>query len=271
LGKGGTGKGTIVRLGNLVIGRSNTGQLRVSELSGRFEAYRLLGKLLLTVVEATYDCLQKPGAEIIKALIGHDPMDAEKKHIADPILFDGYFPIIYVSNEDPNVRLSGDESAWDRRLVPLLFPNERKPGSQIVDHYEEVVFEEEAKGVFAWMMEGALRHWKELLDKKGFTRTDTQKRRVQEIIARSKSVLTFVLDGLKASLKGDLTNDELFDGYVTYCLDKNFRPYPERKFFELVRPLILQHFGIGQSHDVVRPRPSGKNATLRGYRGLEIK
>jgi putative DNA primase/helicase len=271
LGKGGVGKGTIVRLGNLIIGRANTGQLRVSEIGGRFESYRLIGKLLLTVVEATHDCLEKRGAETIKALVGHDPMDAEKKYATDPVPFDGTFPVIYVSNEDPNIRLFGDESAWSRRLVPLLFPNERPPGSEVVDNYEEVLFEEEAEGILAWMMEGARSHWAELLDKKGFATTETQKRRTQEIIARSKSVLTFVLNGLKASGTGDLTTDELFEGYVTFCINNNWRPYPERKFAELVRPLILQHFGIGQSHDVIRTKQNGNDATLRGYRGLEIK
>jgi hypothetical protein len=110
-----------------------------------------------------------------------------------------------------------------------------------------------------------------LLDKKGFTRTDAQKRRVQEIIARSKSVLTFVLDGLQASGTGDLTNDELFDGYVTYCQDHNWKHYPERQFFGLVRPIILRHFGVSQRHDVERLKPNGKKTSGRGYRGLEIK
>jgi phage/plasmid-associated DNA primase len=198
-------------------------------------------------------------------------MIAEKKYTADPVPFEGTFPVIYVSNEDPNIRLFGDESAWSRRLVPLLFPNERPPGSEIVDHYEEVLFEEEAEGVFAWMMEGAQRHWAELLAKRGFATTEAQKRRTQEIIARSKSVLTFVLNGLKASGTEDLTADELFEGYANYCHDLNWSPYPERKFAELVRPLILQHFGLGQSHDVTRTKPNGHLATLRGYRGLEIK
>jgi hypothetical protein len=58
---------------------------------------------------------------------------------------------------------------------------------------------------------------------------------------------------------------------VTFCINNNWRPYPERKFAEFVRPLILQHFGIGQSHDVTRTKPNGNVATLRGYRGLEIK
>jgi phage/plasmid-associated DNA primase len=271
LGIGGTGKGTIVRLGNLVIGRSNTAQLRVSELNGRFETSRFLDKLVLTVVEATHDSLEKSGAENMKALSGHDPMDAEKKYAVDPISFDGIFPIIYVSNEEPNIRLFGDESAWGRRLVPIQFPNERPTGSKVVDNFEEVLFEEESEGIFAWMMEGASRHWKELINGEGFARTSDQERRVQEIIARSKSVLSFVMDGLKASSQENLTTDELYDGYVNFCAANKWQPFPERKFAELSRQLILFHFGIGQSHDIERAKPNGKKSTLRGYKALDLK
>jgi hypothetical protein len=100
-------------------------------------------------------------------------------------------------------------------------------------------------------MEGARRHWAELVAQKGFATSDAQQRRVQEIIARSKSVLTFVLDGLKGSGSQAVTCDELYDGYVSFCVVNKWHPYPDRKFSELARPLILEHFGIGLSHSVV--------------------
>jgi hypothetical protein len=84
-------------------------------------------------------------------------------------------------------------------------------------------------------------------------------------------VLTFVLDGLKASLTEDLTTDGLYKGYAAFCNKNRWHSYPERKFAEIVRPLILQHFGVSQSHDVVRLKPNGKNAILRGYRDLELR
>ena len=127
IGEGGTGKGTITRLIALVIGRANVVQLRVDQLTSRFETARVVGKLLLNVIEATANYLNREGAEVIKALCGHDPMEAEKKYKADPISFDGDFPIIVTSNEALNVRLAGDESAQARRLAIIDFPQKR-PG-----------------------------------------------------------------------------------------------------------------------------------------------
>jgi P4 family phage/plasmid primase-like protien len=271
LGEGGTGKGTIVRLIGMILGRSNVGQLRVGELNGRFETSKLVGKLLLTVVEASHDCLEQRGAEQLKAMVGHDLLDGEKKYVQDPIPFEGTFPVIYVSNEDPNIRLSGDESAWSRRLVVVQFPNKRPEGSVIIDNFEETLFEEEAEGIFALMVQGARDHWKELVTQKGFATTDAQKRRVEEIISRSKSILTFVLDGLVASKTDDLTTDELYDGYLKFCQDRNWRPFPDRKFAELARPLILQHYGISKSNSVVRTKPNGKDSTVSGYHGIGVK
>lgn len=271
LGKGGAGKGTIVRLIALVLGRLNVGELRMSEIGGRFESYRLLGKLLVTIAEATHDCLETKGAAILKALVGHDLLDSEKKYVADPVSFDGDYPVIYISNEDPIVRLSGDEAAWARRLVPLFFPAEREKGSEIIDHYENIIFKDEGEGVFAWMVEGVVEHWEELRNNKGFATTPEQEKRTLGILARSKSIFSFVTEGLRISVASDLSGDELFDGYARFCRANNWRSFPERKFAELARPLILQHFGIGQSHDIVRPKPNGRNATLRGYRTLELK
>lgn len=222
LGGGGTSKGTVTRLIALVIGRRNVVQLRVDQLTGRFEMARLVGKLLLNVVEASANYLNREGAEIVKALCGHDPMEAEKKYTIEPISFDGTFPIVVTSNEQLNVRLAGDETAQRRRLAIIEFPAQRPAGSEMIEHFEQRLFDEESEGIFEWMIEGVVKHWQELEDKKGFTLSAAQQKRVEDLIGRSKSVVTFVITQLEASGTQDVTTEELYDAYCCFCAASNW-------------------------------------------------
>jgi P4 family phage/plasmid primase-like protien len=271
LGGGGTSKGTVTRLIALVIGRRNVVQLRVDQLTGRFETARVIGKLLLNVVEASANYLNREGAEIVKALCGHDPMEAEKKYSIEPISFDGVFPIIVTSNEQLNVRLAGDETAQRRRLAIIEFPAQRPAGSEVIEHFEQRLFDEESEGIFAWMIEGVIKHWEELQDKKGFTLSATQQKRVEDLIGRSKSVETFVITQLEASGTQDVTAEELYDAYCSFCAASNWMPFLEQRFEEMSRYIIQRVFGIGKRHDIQRKDRTGRIRNRRGYAGIKIK
>jgi hypothetical protein len=47
------------------------------------------------------------------------------------------------------------------------------------------------------MIEGVIKHWKELKAKTGFSLSDTQRKRVDELIGRSKSIETFITTELE--------------------------------------------------------------------------
>jgi P4 family phage/plasmid primase-like protien len=271
-GEGGTGKGTIVRLVTQIIGRDNVAQLRVEKLNGRFETARLVGKLLLNVVEATADYLNQNGAEVVKALVGHDPMEGEKKGLQEPVSFEGEFAVIVTTNEEPNVRMAGDESAWRRRLVIIEFPTARAAKAQVIEKFEEQIMQEESEGVFAWMIQGAVNHWKELKEGKGFTTTDSQKERVEGLIGRSKSAETFILTNVDSDPGGQgVTSEELYDAYSAYCVAQNWVPFPEHRFLEIAQYQFMKHLGIGKSHDIKRVDANDKTRNRRGYRGVKLK
>jgi putative DNA primase/helicase len=271
-GEGGTGKGTIVRLITQIIGRENVTQLRVEKLNGRFETARLVGKLLLNVVEATADYLNQDGAEVIKALCGHDPMEGEKKGLQEPVSFEGEFAVIVTTNEEPNVRMAGDEGAWRRRLVIIKFPTPRPKDAKVIEKFEEKILEEESEGVFAWMIQGAVNHWKELKEGKGFTTTDSQKKRVEELIGRSKSAETFILTNVDSDSGGaGITSEELYDAYSAYCVSQKWVPFPDHRFLEIAQYLFMKHLGIGKSHDIQRKDANDKMRNRRGYRGVKLK
>jgi hypothetical protein len=73
--------------------------LRVDQLKQRFETSRLIGKMLLTVIEAPADFLNQDGAEIVKALVGHDEMKGERKNVNESLRVQGRYPIVVTSNE----------------------------------------------------------------------------------------------------------------------------------------------------------------------------
>jgi putative DNA primase/helicase len=271
LGKGGVGKGTIVNLIGLIIGCDNVVQLRVGKLNDRFETSRVIGKLLLNIVEATADYLNQDGAEIMKALCGHDKMNAEKKNVQQPMSFSGDFPIIVTSNEALNVRMSGDEDAWLRRLVIIDIPNTRPVGSNIIDHFEEKLFRDEGEGILAWMIQGAIKHWQELVAETGFQTEPRQKKRVEELIGRSKSAETFILTCVDSDPGRDLTTEELYDAYSDFCVDHQWIPFLQQRFEEVSQYLIRKHLGIGKRNDIQRANMIGKMKSRRGYRGIKLK
>ena len=265
LGKGGTGKGTIVRLIVLILGKPNVEQLLVDKLSGRFETSRLIGKLLLNVVEAPEDFFNQPGAEIVKALCGHDDMDAEKKGVNGAIAFEGRYPALVSSNEQLKVRLAGDEDAWLRRIAIIYFSIARPPEAPIIPNFEQLLVSVEGEGIFAWMIEGTQRHWCELEAQKGFSCTRDQKTRVENLIARSKSIEIFVQTNIKPDLNENVTVNELYNDYAAFCKDKGWQPAAEQTFETDSRHLINKHWSVSRSNDIERDRKA-----KRGYRGLTV-
>jgi P4 family phage/plasmid primase-like protien len=264
-GKGGAGKGTVLKVFIRVIGRKNAVQLRVSKLNERFEQTRVIGKLLIHVPEATEDFLNQDGAEVVKSLCGHDSLDAERKHVHEPMAFEGRYPIIVVSNEQMRVRLAGDEEAWDRRLVIIICPNARPEGAEIIDNFDEVLVREEGEGILAWMIEGARKHWEELRNCKGFSSTPTQRERVKELLARSKAIETFVQTRIFRDSKSNVTVGELYEAYARYCISKDWTPTTERKFEDTSQHLILRYWGRPKSHSIEREK-----GNKRGYRGIAL-
>jgi hypothetical protein len=124
---------------------------------------------------------------------------------------------------------------------------------------------EEGEGILTWMIEGARRHWEELRDYKGFASTTLQRARVQELLARSKAIETFVRTQILRDSRSNVTVGELYVAYARYCISKDWTPTSERKFEEASQHLILRHWGTPKSHSVER---NAKDK--RGYYGLTL-
>jgi len=121
-----------------IIGPSNAYELRTNHLEERFEIGRMVGKTLLLGADVRANFMAGPGASRLKALVGGDMLEAERKGSNQTFFVDGNFNVLLTSNRRLRVRLEGDQSAWSRRLTIARY-DKPFPGKKIESH-SQVLF-----------------------------------------------------------------------------------------------------------------------------------
>ena len=100
-----------------VVGNHNVAQLRVNLLGERFELAHYIGKTLLVSADVPGDFLNHKYAQVLKTLVGGDPLNPEQKNRSGRPNMKGEFNVIITSNTRLRVRLDADSGAWRRRLA----------------------------------------------------------------------------------------------------------------------------------------------------------
>lgn len=127
-GLGGTGKSTLIRLLETVIGENNISNVSLKELSQRFASYDLMGKLLNSCADLELGALDD--VSVIKKLLGEDSIRAEQK--GEPaIRFRNYSKLVFSTNELPLV-VGERTNGFYRRL--LILKMDRLP-QQVKPHF----------------------------------------------------------------------------------------------------------------------------------------
>jgi P4 family phage/plasmid primase-like protien len=261
-GPGKTGKSTFAKIVELVVGTENCAQLRTELLFERFEVYRFLGKTLLLSPDVPGDFLSRPSASRIKALVGNDPLSAEKKGSNEVFNLTGNFNILITSNSRLRIRLDGDLSAWRRRLI--IFRFEHPPQRRIANFAEQVVAEEGA-GVLRWALDGLLLARGEIAQSGDLLLTKAQEARVDALLAESDSLKQFVVEGIEAGF-GDVASAELVPVYFAFCAEHEWAPQSARIVEQNLRDLILEIHGVSQCHNLIRG-----GHMVRGWRGVSLR
>ena len=158
-GTAGGGKSTLLEIVEGVIGPMNVCQLRTEHLSERFELSRFLRKTMLSGKDVRGDFLQTDGAHVLKALVGHDLLSAERKNSNSEFQLRGEFGVAVSCNSRLRVKLDGDVDAWRRRLLIVRY-EKPKPDESILD-FAKTLLAEEASGILRWMVDGAIMHLRE--------------------------------------------------------------------------------------------------------------
>jgi phage/plasmid-associated DNA primase len=263
MGTPGGGKSTVVEIIEKVIGEQNVAQIRTEHLGKQFEMYKFLGKTLLTGKDVDPDFLNERHASMIKAWVGGDLLDAEKKNGNEHFQLRGCFNVAITCNARLTVRLKGDVGAWERRILLLQYERP-KPKKRIADFASRLI-SEEGPGILNWMAVGAKKYMAEVKEFGDIRLTAAQSERVDRLLKESDSLRQFVETRIVKAPLHEITSDELRNGYLDFCEEMGWRVFEAREVKASIADLMMQIHQVRQRHDISR-----LDKTQRGFKGVRL-
>lgn len=232
--KGRNGKGTWARTMQAILGEENYSAVPIEYLDGkhRFAVFNLRDSLLNICSEPRAD--RKLTIELLQALSGEDPIDAERKGIQEPFKMVNPAKMTIMGNKFPNIDNPTD--AWWERLKLIKFPN-RFVGDAQIPNIERIWLDdpEERSGILNWMIEGALR----LIKNRGqFTQTKTQKETIIQFKRASDTVGAFIMECLTLDLKAITPKADPYPLYKEYCEAIGAQPKSANELNEKLESVI---------------------------------
>ena len=263
-GPGGAGKGSISNILQQVIGERNCYELRTSHLDERFEIFRYIGKTMLYGADVEPDFLRTDAAHFLKKLVGDDLISPEGKNSNEAFSIRGTFNVVISCNKRLSVRLSGDVTAWRRRLRILEFkkPVETRP---TIVNFDKMLLEKEGAGILNWAIIGAA---KVLADKAAHRvrpLTEGQQARLEALLGQSDSMRHFLGTRVVRSPGHTLEKNDLLEAYADFCCDAGWDPLPELVARKELNNRMLELFGS------VERKSAGPKGNQRGYSNVAFK
>jgi P4 family phage/plasmid primase-like protien len=263
-GTPGGGKGTLTNIIESIIGRHNTTEIRVEQLTERFELYRYLDKTLLCGKDVRGDFLNVGPAHVLKALVGGDQLTGEAKHGNETFQVIGRFNCIICTNTRLRIRLDSDLGAWRRRM--LIVDYERPAPEKPIAHFDEELLTEEGPGILRWAIDGAVMLLDELQKYGRIQLTIAQQGRIDDLLYESDSVQSFVRDIVIEDRGSDISIQEISVAYRDYCDARGWEPLRERALQSELPEAMLGQRRAHRRNDIHR---DGK--ACRGYSGFGVR
>lgn len=224
IGAPGSGKSTLIRLIEQMVGADNTANVSLATLGQRFASFGLMGKLLNSCADLELTALED--VSTVKRLLGEDTICAEAKG-RDAVSFHSYARMIFSTNEMPLVR-SERTNGFFRRLLILRMDN--TPERRDVDLFDRLV---EELPYFVMLSVRAL----ERLYRNGgyFAESDNSRQAVAQMRCDSDSVEAYLTESVYRVRGGRIERGVLFDRYSRYCFENERQALTRNNFFKALR------------------------------------
>lgn len=268
-GSGGSGKGTLANIVELLIGEGNYTQIRPEQITSRFESSFFRHKTLLTGKESNRSFFTAQGMQVLKSLVGDDKLRAELKNSNQHEMITGVYNIFIVGNTVPVLELeSKDEaSAWRRRLRWVKCKN-AKPAKPIPS-FDQKLIAEEGPGILNWALEGA----KKVVQSgsSSLLSGPSQQTRLDYLFHASQPLDFFLATTVEKRPGTTITGDDLFRAFMEFAVAMEWPVWSQREFQKKIPDAMLRHFGSPLRRDVPRRRADGKTTNRSGYFHVAFK
>lgn len=262
-GTPGGGKSTLANVIEGVIGRHNVTELRIAQLTERFELIRYVGRTLLSAKDTPGDFLNMRPAHVLKSLVGGDTLEGEAKHGNESFSVEGRFNVLISTNTRLRVKLDSDAGAWRRRM--LIVDYQRPKPAKPIPGFDAILLRDEGPGILRWAVEGAIQLRQELAEAGTMQLTSDQSRRVDDLLSESDSVRSFVRDCIEAQHGAGVGIHEITTAYRDYCEGRDWEPLRDQQFQQQLPDAMLEYHRAPRRNDIQR---DGKS--VRGYRGVQL-
>lgn len=236
-GEGGTGKSTVIRMIEAVVGSENLSNISLSQLTQRFAAFGLMGKLVNSCADLEVSALED--TTTLKKVLGEDRISAEAKG-KDAVSFSNYAKLIFSTNELPIVKAEKTNGFY-RRLCVLTM--DKVPEGQDPDFFSVLHSEMDA---FIHMCVDALERLYmigHIVESRG------SKEAVQQLRNDSDTVEAFISEVCARDPAGSEQRTALFRVYSAFCLDAGRTALTKNNFYKSMR---IKGFSEKKGKDGIR-------------------
>lgn len=227
-GEGSNGKSSLINVIEALIGRHNTANLTLNQLSRIFEPAELVGKQLNAVGDLDLQYLQD--TENFKKITGGDPITAQRKN-RDPFTFVNWAVPVFAAN---NMWQSKDLSeGYFRRWQIIEFPNKVNEKSFPFTR-EDLTTAQELSGIF----NKAMTYLPAVMKRRRFQTTMANEMLIEQFKDESDNVATWLKDDERITehqpYKHSIYERKTYayQRYRSWCQESSHKPVTNQKFYK---------------------------------------
>lgn len=255
-GEGGTGKSTVIRMIEAVIGSNNLSSISLSELTQRFSSYGLLGKLLNSCADLEISALEDTST--LKKVLGEDTLRGEAKG-KDAFPFKSYAKLIFSCNELPIVKAEKTNGFYRRLLILTM---NRVPAVVKPDLFDQL--RDEIDYFIHLSVEALTR----MYARGTILASNNSAQAVERLRMDSDTVEAFLQEETHKVQGVRVERGQLFQRYQDYCFASDRTALTRNNFFKSVRCkgfTEVKTMGVRYFEGISFEKTALKNALQDGY------